>query len=273
MKLRALRIWNVRKFANRGIALENIGDGVNVLSEGNEFGKSTSFDALHAVFFQPYSGTPKAVQMLRPYSGGSPQVEVDIETDAGRFRISKQYYNGKHAIIKDIDTNRIIAQADEAETWLSNLLRGGSSGPAGLLWVQQGATDIGGGSKTEKDDERKVRENLLVSVTGDQVELLTGGRRMVRVLDRTVSELDKLVTSRGAAKTSGPYFEAKKQLALLEDKENGLAIQIEALRSDLDNRRIKSKRLIEIADPKMIEQRALELNQTKLKLQEATDHA
>jgi DNA repair exonuclease SbcCD ATPase subunit len=273
MKLRALRLWNVRKFANRGIALENIGDGVNVLSEGNEFGKSTSFDALHAVFFQPYSGTPKAVQMLRPYSGGSPQVEVDIETDAGRVRISKQYYNGKHAIIKDIDTNRIIAQADEAETWLSNLLRGGSSGPAGLLWVQQGATDIGGGSKTEKDDERKVRENLLASVTGDQVELLTGGRRMVRVLDRTVSELDKLVTSRGAAKTSGPYFEAKKQLALLEDKENGLAIQIEALRSDLDNRRIKSKRLIEITDPKMIEQRALELNQTKLKLQEATDHA
>ncbi len=273
MKLRALRLWNVRKFANRGIALEDIGDGVNVLSEGNEFGKSTSFDALHAVFFQPYSGTPKAVQMLRPYSGGSPQVEVDIETDAGRFRISKQYYNGKHAIIKDIDTNRIIAQADEAEMWLSNLLRGGSSGPAGLLWVQQGATDIGGGSKTEKDDERKVRENLLASVTGDQVELLTGGRRMVRVLDRTVSELDKLVTSRGGAKTSGPYFEAKKQLALLEEKENGLAIQIEALRTDLDNRRSKSKRLADITDPKMIEQRALELNQAKIKLDEATDHA
>ena len=28
MKLRALRLWNVRKFAGRGIAIENIGDGV-----------------------------------------------------------------------------------------------------------------------------------------------------------------------------------------------------------------------------------------------------
>ena len=92
MKLRALRLWNVRKFADRGVALENIGDGVNVLSAENESGKSTSFDALHAVFFQPFSGTPKAIQMLRPYSGGSPQIEVDVETTEGSFRINKQYY-------------------------------------------------------------------------------------------------------------------------------------------------------------------------------------
>ncbi|KCZ98790.1 hypothetical protein HOC_20188, partial [Hyphomonas oceanitis SCH89] len=109
MRLRALRLWNVRKFAGRGVAIENIGNGVNVLSAENEFGKSTSFDALHAVFFQRFSGTPKPVQMLRPYSGGSPQIEVDVETDQGLFRISKKYYNGKSAVITDIATSRIIA--------------------------------------------------------------------------------------------------------------------------------------------------------------------
>lgn len=273
MKLRALRLWNVRKFANRGIALEGIGDGVNVLAAENEFGKSTSFDALHAIFFQAYSGTPKAVQMLRPYSGGSPQIEVDIETEAGRYRINKQYYGGKHALVTDIDTSRIVAQADEAEAWVSNLLRGGSSGPAGLLWVQQGVTEIGGGSRTEKDDERKVREDVLASVTGDEIELLTGGRRMVRVLDRTQSELDRLVTSTGKPKASGPYADVLKELHEHQEEENKLASQIEELQVDLNSRRIKSARLAEVGDPATIEQRKMDLNQAKLNLQRAEDHA
>ena len=28
---------------------------------------------------------------LRPYSGGNPLVEADIETEAGRYRITKQF--------------------------------------------------------------------------------------------------------------------------------------------------------------------------------------
>ncbi len=69
MKLRALRLHNVRRFAGRGVAIENIGDGVNVLTAANEFGKSTCFEALHALFFQPHTGTPSGVQLLRPYAG------------------------------------------------------------------------------------------------------------------------------------------------------------------------------------------------------------
>ncbi|MEM9963983.1 MAG: AAA family ATPase, partial [Asticcacaulis sp.] len=67
MKITALRLHNVRKFGGRGIAIENISDGVNVLCEANEYGKSTCFDSLHALFFQSYSGTPALVQALRPY--------------------------------------------------------------------------------------------------------------------------------------------------------------------------------------------------------------
>jgi len=273
MKLRALRLWNVRKFASRGVALEGIGDGVNVLSAENELGKSTSFDALHAVFFQPHSGTPKAVQLLRPYSGGSPQIEVDVETTAGHFRINKQYYSGKHALVTEIKTGRIVAQADEAEAWISNILRGGASGPAGLLWVQQGTTEIGGGSKTEKDDERKAREDVLTSVTGDEVELLTGGRRMVRVLGKTQTELDLLVTSTGKAKSGGLYAEAQKKLESLRETEDALSSQIQELRTDLDSRRSKLRRLKELTDPETTEQRKSDLSQAKKKLEQAETHA
>lgn len=273
MKLRALRLWNVRKFAGRGIAIENIGDGVNVLSAANEFGKSTSFDALHAAFFQPFSGTPKAVQMLRPYSGGSPQVEVDVETHEGQFRISKTYYTGKNAVITDIATNRIIAQADAAETWIANQIRGGSAGPAGLLWVQQGATEIGGGSNKEEEKERRVREDVLTSVTGDEVEFLTGGRRMLRVLDRTNAKLDELVTSKGKPKVGGPYSEALSELEDLREKENELAAQISDLQSALDTRRKKQQRLIDLDNPDAVQSRLQQKNDAAKRLEAAKEQS
>lgn len=271
MKLRALRLWNVRKFAGRGIAIENIGDGVNVLSAENEFGKSTSFDALHAAFFQPFSGTPKSIQLLRPYSGGSPQIEVDVETDQGRFRISKTYYTGKNAVITEIATNRIIAQADAAEAWISNLMRGGSTGPAGLLWVQQGATEIGGGSNKEKDEERRVREDVLTSVTGDEVEFLTGGRRMLRVLDRTTAKLEELVTNTGKPKTGGPYAEALAELEGLQREETELALRISELRSALDTRRTKLRRLKDLNDPDAVQLRLQQKQDALVQLESAKE--
>ncbi len=271
MKLRALRLWNVKKFAGRGVAIENIGDGVNVLSAENEFGKSTSFDALHAAFFQPYSGTPKPVQLLRPYSGGSPHIEVDVETHEGQFRISKKYYSGKSALITEISTNRIVAQADAAEAWISKLIRGGSSGPAGLLWVQQGATEIGGGSGKEKDEERRVREDVLTSVTGDEVEFLTGGRRMLRVLDRTYAELDELVTSTGKPKAGRPYAEALSELEDLQGKGNELASQIAELRSALDSRQKKMGRLKDLNDPDAVMSRLQQKTDTTERLEAAKE--
>lgn len=273
MKLRALRLWNVRKFAGRGIAIENICDGVNVLSAENEFGKSTSFDALHAAFFQPFSGTPKPVQMLRPYSGGSPQVEVDVETHEGQFRISKTYYTGKNAVITNIATNRIVAQADAAETWIANQIRGGSAGPAGLLWVQQGATEIGGGSNKEKDEERRVREDVLTSVTGDEVEFLTGGRRMLRVLDRANAKLDELVTSKGKAKAGGSYAEVLSELEDLQEKEIELASQISDLRSALDTRRKKQQRLKDLNDPDAVQSRLQQKKDAAERLEAAKEQS
>ena len=38
MKIRAIRLRNVKKIGEEGLAIENIGDGLNVLSERNEFG-------------------------------------------------------------------------------------------------------------------------------------------------------------------------------------------------------------------------------------------
>lgn len=242
MRISALRLFNVKRFAGRGVAIEGIGDGVNVLCAANEFGKSTSFEALHALFFQPHSGTPGDVQKLRPYSGGSPMVEADISTSKGRFRITKQYYSGKSARVSDLTNGRLLAQADEAENFIRDLVKGGTAGPAGLLWVRQGITGIEKRKASEEDNEKQVRASLLESVQGE-VEAVTGGRRMAEILARTTASLSELVTATGRPKAGGRLDAAIKERDALSAKEERLEADVRALREHLDRREAAVRRL------------------------------
>ena len=232
MKLRALRLHNVRRFGGHGIEIANITDGVNVLSAANEYGKSTCFDALHALFFESFKTTPKAVQKLRPYSGGSPLIQADIETDDGLFRLQKRFYAGKKAVVTDLNGDRIVAQDDEAERWIGELVRGGAGGPAGLLWVQQGVVEMGVGGTKDKEQEKAARQDILTSVAGE-IETLTGGRRMVQVLNRCQAELDVLVTSSRRPKVGGPYDAAIKLAEELTNLKSELEDKVAVLRVDL----------------------------------------
>lgn len=253
MKILALRLFNVKRFAGRGVAIEGFGDGVNVLCAVNEFGKSTSFEALHALFFQPYSGTPGAVRNLRPYSGGSPLVEADIAMAQGTFRLTKQYYGGRSACVTDLATGRLIAQADEAEHFIAQLIRGGTAGPAGLLWVRQGVTGLERRSASEEESEKQVRMSLLESVQGE-VEAVTGGRRMAAIIDQVASELDQLVTKRGP-KAGGRYAAILAECERLAELEHKLAGEVTQLRAALDQRASALKRLDELQRPEDQRQR------------------
>lgn len=248
MKISALRFFNVKRFAGCGVAIENISDGVNVLCAANEFGKSTSFEALHALFFQPHTGTPGDVQKLRPYSGGNPLIEADISTAEGRYRLTKQFYGGRRARVIDLASGRLLAQADEAENFIAGLIRGGTAGPAGLLWVRQGITGIERRSKSEEDGEKQVRAGLLESVQGE-VEAVTGGRRMAEIVAACVEELALLVTSTGRPKTGGIYAAAIQEHERLVAQERRLNGDLVELRDALDKRAIALKRLGELENP------------------------
>jgi hypothetical protein len=254
MKISALRLFNVKRFAGRGVAIEGIGDGVNVLCAANEFGKSTSFEALHALFFQPHAGTPGDVQRLRPYSGGNPLVEADITTGGGSFRITKQYYGGRSARVVDLGTGRLVAQADEAENFINTLIRGGTSGPAGLLWVRQGITGIEKRSRTEEEGEKQVRQSLLESVQGE-VEAVTGGRRMAEIMAAVKEALADMVTGTGRPKAGGRYAAAIEERDRLAGDEARLAAEVTRLRQALDQRANAAARLAELDSPAEKEER------------------
>lgn len=271
MKISALRLHNVKRFAGRSVAIEGIGDGVNVLCAANEFGKSTSFEALHALFFVPYSSKGKDATALRPYSGGSPLIEADVETRQGRYRLTKQFLTGASAQVFDLEAGRLIAQADEAESFLNDLIRGGANGPAGMLWVRQGATGIEKRSKNEEDSERQVRETLLQSVQGE-VEAVTGGRRMDEILRGVTGELDVLVTKRGP-KAGGPYAAAIAERDRLAEEEAKLSEQVRQLRAALDERAALQKRLAELNDADAAVERTQALEKAQAALKTAQEQA
>ena len=70
MKLRAITLKDVRRFTDP-VRIDGIADGVNVLCAPNEFGKSTVFDALRALFFVPHGSRGKEINQLRPHAGGA----------------------------------------------------------------------------------------------------------------------------------------------------------------------------------------------------------
>jgi DNA repair exonuclease SbcCD ATPase subunit len=185
------------------------------------------------------------VKSLRPYSGGSPLVETDIATETGAFRITKQFYGRGFARVVDLANGRLVAQADEAETFISNLVRGGTAGPTGLLWVRQGITGIEKRSKAEEDGETKVRTSLLESVQGE-VEAVTGGRRMAEIMSAADEALGRLVTPGGRPKTGERYAAAIKERDDLEAEESRLGAEVTSLREALDKRAAASRRLAEL---------------------------
>ena len=272
MKIAALRFHNVKRFARQGVAIEGIGDGVNVLCAANEYGKSTSFEALHALFFQAHTGAPREVRRLQPYSGGNPLIEADIVVPEGRFRLTKQFINGKRATVENLDSGRLLAQADEAERFIAGLIRGGTAGPAGLLWVRQGVTGLGDRDKKEEEGERQVRESLLTSVQGE-VEAVTGGRRMSEIIAACQEEFGRLVTATGRPKAGGPFNAAIEERDRLAEEERRLAAEVTALRDALDKRVLALKGLADLTDPDEKAARRNAVTRAEAALGQAKSHA
>jgi hypothetical protein len=71
MKLVSVTLQAIRRFT-KPVRIQGIGPGLNVLCAPNENGKSTLFDALQALFFQPHGTQGKDIRDLKPLAGGTP---------------------------------------------------------------------------------------------------------------------------------------------------------------------------------------------------------
>lgn len=275
MRLRTIELTNVRRFAGQRVSLGGIGDGITVLCEPNEFGKSTFFDALHALFFERHGSRNAATKALQPHAGGAPEVAVEIELPEGRFRITKRWLSRQQVQVTEA-SGRLIAQADEAEAWIDRLMGGGLAGPSGLLWVRQGLIGIEPeGSSTDDKRERErglsARRDLLSSVAGE-IDMMTGGRRMDVVIDRVSEALARLATSTGRPKSGGEWARAVDDAAALAQEEAVLRPRADRLSSDLARRADVQRSLERLTDPTDAATRAQALADAEEGLRAAQAH-
>ena len=71
MRLVSVTLHDIRRFT-RPVRIQGIGPGLNVFCAPNENGKSTLFDALQALFFQPHRTQGKEIRALKPQWSASP---------------------------------------------------------------------------------------------------------------------------------------------------------------------------------------------------------
>lgn len=200
MRLRAIRLAEIGRFSEP-VAVEGLVDGLNVLAGPNEHGKSTLLAALRLALFEKHTSRHRQIEALRPYSGGTPTIEIDFDAGGSRWSLRKRFLASAGAELRSLDGNRIYRGAD-AETALAAQL--GDIGRYGLLWVGQKAalapfdpSGIPGAADSLK------------TVLAREVETVASGSLAKSVQSEVVRRLDQFLTAK-TRRPRGDYDAALK---------------------------------------------------------------
>ena len=261
MKLRAISLTNVRRFAGATACLDGLGDGLNLVCAPNEAGKSTFFEALQALIFVAARSGGAEARGLRPYVGGAPEVAAEVELDGARYRIAKRWLSRPFARVTELPSGRVLAQDDEAERWIAARIAG--SGPAELLWVRQGMLALepegrNPSEKTEQERLQKIRRDLLSSVASE-LDAITGGQRLDAIAARCEAELGDIATATGKPKAGGPWRLADDEAVALRTELTRLDAHCAELAAALAERAGLREELARVGDPAAARDRAVAL--------------
>jgi energy-coupling factor transporter ATP-binding protein EcfA2 len=196
MKIRALRVAECGRFVEP-VALEGLSGGLDLLIGPNEAGKSTLLKALRLALLTSHRSTKAEIGELKPYRGGSPLIEVELETGGQRWRVRKRFLTERMAEVISLSTGALMRGSD-AEAKLEQLLdlRSGI-GRFPLLWLGQGAL-----LAAPAPDE--AGENTLRAALVREVTAAAGGEAGRRIRARVQVALGDLLTP-GRGQPTGRY--------------------------------------------------------------------
>jgi len=211
----AIRLRHVRGFGEEGMALEGLAPGLNVLSQPNEFGKSTILAAVKAALFFKATADNKTVKSLYGFAGDPPEIELDLTADGKTLRLSKRFRKGRgETKLFELSGLKEIAREADAEREVLRLVGADKpeSGAGGLLWVEQGAA---------LDELQASHKTTIAEALASEVSEATSSEDALRVAKAIAAELADLET----AKTGKP---TKRLLAALTDTDASRATLAEA---------------------------------------------
>ncbi|UNC16587.1 hypothetical protein FE249_20690 (plasmid) [Acidiphilium multivorum] len=142
--IRRIAVDGFRKFRTP-FAIEGLAEGLNIVIEPNESGKSTLLEALRAAFFVRHNTRNQLAQSFAPHGEAvGPEIKVGFDVDGAPWTIMKRFLRSPSVEITGPEGR---AQGEEAETRLNTLLgsvrdtsRNGdisTYGALGLLWIAQ----------------------------------------------------------------------------------------------------------------------------------------
>lgn len=251
MRIRELRIENFRKF-RQPLLLTGFEDGLNLVCEQNEAGKSTVLEALRAVLFERHGSRSDRIRSFRPHGDEvAPTIELDFKLGDASWKLRKRFLQNPSVELEG-PTGR--ATGDEAEERLQTLLgfaragnRGAdddSRGALGLLWVEQGQSFVLG---TPGQGARRTLEEVLAGEVG----AVTGGQRTTTVLqaiERSLADY-QTPTGRPARRLLGAQ-EAAASAAEDARAAQGELEQFDSVLERLEVKRNEHRRLVaELDDP------------------------
>lgn len=245
MKIRALKVENFRKF-RQATELHGFSDGLNLVCEPNETGKSTVLEALRAALFERHGSKSDRIRSFRPYGDEvAPTIELDFEIDGQAWRVHKRFLQNPSVALEGPGGR---FHSDEAEEKLQSLLgfsragnRGAdddSRGALGLLWVEQGQSfSLGAPGQAA----RRTLEDVLAGEVG----AVTGGRRTTVVVQAVDKSLAELLTATG--KPTKRLAEAQEAAAVAQTEASSAAAewqQFEDTLTRLEAKRGELRRLV-----------------------------
>lgn len=258
MIIRSLEVVNFRKFRDP-LRIDGFTDGLNIVVEPNETGKSTLLEALRAAFFIRYSAKTELVRSYVPIGDDvAPRVSVGFDLKGHLWTLEKQFMKAPSVRLAGPSGRKESEAAEDALQQLLGFERGNnrgtdpeSRGPLGMLWVEQmKALEVEGPNRIVRDSIRGVLEA--------EVGAVTGGRRFDAIRARVESSYGALRTP-ASGKSRGELAVAETRVAAANaarHEAEGVLRDYEQSLSDLDNARARL-RMVErdLLDQETIEER------------------
>ncbi len=255
MRLTRVEIDGVGRFGTPA-RLEGLGAGVNILTAGNEAGKSTFFRAIRACLFERYSTKNDAVRNLATEGLSLPAtVTLGFDHGGNSYELTKSFLKSSAASLRR-DGVEVARNRDADETvWdiLGITPSGGRSvdeAAFGILWVGQGHS-------FHVPEPSEAATSALNAAIQQEVGTLVGGERARQVLATLKSDIARQTTETGRPRAGSSLAEATRQAETiasdLQTAEKRLA-ELDASLEGLAMLRSEHKRLADPAETARLKQ-------------------
>lgn len=197
LRIRRVALTNFRKFRDPFV-IDGLTDGLNVIIEPNETGKSTLLEAMRAAFFIRHNTANRLARSYAPHGEAvAPQIEIGFEARGEAWQVTKRFLKSASVEVRGPNGR---AQGEEAEAQLQALLGArrdtsqagdaAAHGALGLLWVGQAqALEVTAPGEIVRDTVRGTLEA--------EVGTIMGGAAYQRVRPRIDTQFAEYWTNTG----------------------------------------------------------------------------